>query len=252
LYRESFQTPPISRTNKWIIITTVALFFLTAALKNFGGFSLDLWLGLSLAGIKKGLIFQVLTFPLVQTGLMGTLFNCLILWFIGSELELRWGEKFYRKFLLLITLISGLCYVAISQFFLDVTFEFYPLVGLSGINYSLLVAYALIFPDRHLMFFFLFQIKAKYFCMIVGGIELYTAMFSQFGKSSWAHLIAMVVGFVLLRSFSLSSRGFNFNLSQWFSIKAWRERKASKRRQSFYVVSSEEEEKKEDRPKYWH
>jgi len=82
-----------------------------------------------------------------------------------------------------------------------------PLYGLTGVNLALFVAYAIIYSERTLVFMFLFPMKAKYFCMILAGIELYMSVFSSYSHGSLAHLISMGVGFGYLKVKSLQARG---------------------------------------------
>ncbi len=46
-------------------------------------------------------------------------------------------------------------------------------IGASGAIYGLLLAYGLSFPNRPIYLYFLFQIPAKYFVMIVGAIAFF-------------------------------------------------------------------------------
>ena len=74
-------------------------------------------------------------------------------------------------------------------------------IGASGAIYGLLLAFGYLYPDREILFSFLFPMKAKYFVMIIGAI----AFLSSFGGSGGgvshiAHLGGMVIGFLYLRS----------------------------------------------------
>ena len=76
-----------------------------------------------------------------------------------------------------------------------------PTVGASGAVFGILLAFGILFPNTQLMIIFPpIPIKAKYFVLIYGAIELYLA-FTQPGSNiaHAAHLGGMLFGFILLR-----------------------------------------------------
>jgi membrane associated rhomboid family serine protease len=236
------QVPPMTRINKFIIIVHVGLFLLHSILAMSANFSLAGILGLSAAGVKSGFVFQFLTFPFVEVSFMGVLFNSLLIWFIGAELEAKWGEKFYLQFLAVSSLSAGLVYFIISMFAGSI-FGSMPLMGLSGFTYALLLAYGIIYSERQLTFMLLFPMKAKYFCMLLAGIQLYLGIFSPAGKASWAHLTSMAIGFFFLKYRSLRSRG---------GVQQWKQEKHKKKMRSKLKLVKDDEEKADPKnPRYW-
>ena len=51
--------------------------------------------------------WRLLTYPLVATDIVGLLFSCLGLWWIGASLERSWGTKFYAAFFAAMTVITA-------------------------------------------------------------------------------------------------------------------------------------------------
>ncbi len=229
------QTPPFTKTNKFILIAALGVFLINSILGEFSGVSLVNYLGLSSNMVIKGFVTQFFTYPLMETGFMSMLFNGLLLWFIGSELEMLWGEKFYRKYILMNILVVGVVYFLVSLINSDMTYV--PLKGLTGVNFAMLVAYGLIFSERQLTFMLLFPMKAKYFCMLLAGIEVYMSLFSSYKYSAWAHLLAMVFGFTYLRYASMKSRLGNLK----------KETHKKKMKSKLKLVKDDEDE-----PKTWH
>jgi membrane associated rhomboid family serine protease len=75
-----------------------------------------------------------------------------------------------------------------------------PTVGASGAIFGLLLAFGVLFPNVNIYLYFLFPIKAKYFVIGLGLIELYSGFFGQnVGIANFAHLGGMVFGFILLK-----------------------------------------------------
>jgi len=76
-----------------------------------------------------------------------------------------------------------------------------PTIGASGAVFGILLAFGVLFPNTQLMLLFPpIPIKAKYFVLIYGGIELFLA-FSQPGSkiAHTAHLGGMLFGYILIR-----------------------------------------------------
>jgi len=197
--QQQFSAPPITKINKIILIASAACFILFSILKAVGAFNLVTILGLSTAGLMSGLIFQLLTYPLVEVSLMSFLFNSLIIWFIGSELEKQWGSKIYIRYLLINILGVGVIYTLVNLLFFYGTYAYSaPIHGLTGINFAMLIAYSLLYPDRQMSFMMIFPMKARTFCWILVGIEAYMAIFSNL-TSAWAHLLAMGISYIIIR-----------------------------------------------------
>lgn len=238
--------PPLSKANKTILIIYVGLFILGTVLQASVGLSLSSLFGLSFSGLKTGLIFQFITYPFVDLGLMNVVFNGLILWFIGSELELKWGTLFYLKFLAVAAYSCGVIYIILSLLVGDYLVA-KSLFGLTGVNLALLVAYAMIYSERMMVFMFLFPMKAKYFCLLLAGIELFMALTSSSFNAAWAHIISMAMGLIYLKYMSLKARGLGLGQI----MENHRNHRANKRRQNLHLVKDDQQKPSPDDPKYW-
>jgi membrane associated rhomboid family serine protease len=234
-----FQAPRLTLVNKYILIATGVCFLVHSILTAIGAFSLVQILGLSSSGLFSGLIYQLVTYPLIETRLMSALFNGLLIWFIGSELEGLWGRKIYLRFLLINILVVGLIYTLVNLILFKGTFAYAtPIHGLSGLSFSLLTAYAMLYPDRQMAFMMIFPMRARTFCLILAGIEAYMAIFSSI-YSSWAHLLAMGISYGIIRFQTRPLIKKVLNAS-------FHTKKQSKNH--LYVVKDEDQ----NPPKFWH
>jgi membrane associated rhomboid family serine protease len=238
MYQAHFQAPQLTKINKIILIISGLFFSTYSVLKAVGGFSLVSILGLSANGLFHGLIYQLVTYPFIETQLMSFIFNALIVWFIGSSLEAQWGEKIYLRFLLIIVVGVGLTFSLINLiFFYGTPVYFSAIQGLSGVNFALLIAYSCLYPNRQLAFMMIFPMSAKTFCWILAGIEAYLAIFSSF-KTAWAHLLAMGFSYLIIR--------FQNNLLiKTFLKNSWKSGPSKKKH--LYVVKNDDDHP----PRYW-
>jgi membrane associated rhomboid family serine protease len=146
-------------------------------------------------------VWQPVTYMFVHAGAGHVLFNMLMLWMFGVELERIWGTVYFTKFYLVSGLGAGFTQVLLgilpfefaNQFYLPVT------VGASGAIYGLLLAYALYFPHRPILMFFVFPVQAKYFVMILGGLALLFSLQGASGVAHTAHLGGLVAGYLYLK-----------------------------------------------------
>jgi len=238
--------PPLTKINKTIIFIYVGVFLLSTFIQMAGGFPLITYMGVSWKAVSSGAIWTLVSFPFVDTSLMTVIFNALILWFIGSELEAKWSKKFYIKFLAISTFGCGALYTLLGFLSGDML-SFLPLNGLTGTNLALLVAYALIYPNRQMIFMFIFPMKAKYFCLLLAGIELFMALTATATKAPFAHILAMLIGFIYLKYKSLKAQGLGMG-HIWQNHKA---HQARKKRGNLRLVKTKDERPDPEDPKYW-
>ncbi|MBU0487670.1 MAG: rhomboid family intramembrane serine protease [Bacteroidetes bacterium] len=74
------------------------------------------------------------------------------------------------------------------------------IVGASGAVFGILLAFGMTFPESKIYIYFLFPIKAKYFVIIYGAIELFAGISETPGDNvaHFAHLGGMVFGLLLI------------------------------------------------------
>jgi membrane associated rhomboid family serine protease len=136
--------------------------------------------------------WQPFTYAFLHTGVFHLFFNMLALWMFGAELEMLWGRKRYMAFLLVSGLCGALLYLVMTAFVRGA-----PLVGFSGVIYGLLMATAVLFPDRTIMPIFPpIPMKMKVFAVVFAAILLLT---SWNDVSAMAHLGGALGGWLVIR-----------------------------------------------------
>jgi len=84
-----------------------------------------------------------------------------------------------------------------------------PTVGASGAVFGVLLAFGMLFPNTQLMLLFPpIPIKAKWFVLGYGAIELWSAVLNQPGDNvaHFAHLGGMIFGFILIKYWNRTNR----------------------------------------------
>lgn len=149
-----------------------------------------------------GALCQLITYLFLHGSLLHLLFNMFTLWMFGSDVERSLGAKRFLSFYL----ITGVCAALFHLLFN--AHSAHPVLGASGAIYGVLVAFALLYPEREitlLLFFVLpVHLKAKYLAAIFMAISLVAGIQSQItgageGIAHLAHLGGGLAGLLLLR-----------------------------------------------------
>lgn len=141
------------------------------------------------------MIWQPFTYLFFHGHIWHVLINMFVLWMFGSELEMIWGKKEFLTYYFLTGVGSGIVTV---MFHLNSTV---PVVGASGAVYGILLAYALLFPNRYVFLYFLIPIKVKYFVIVIGVLAFFSSFNPGYSQvSHLTHFSGMAIGFLYLRS----------------------------------------------------
>ena len=174
---------------------------------------------------------------------MHILFNMLMLWFFGAELEQRWGTKFFLTYYFSSGIGAAILYClgvwAYALITGSQTGLIVPVIGASGAVYGLLLAQGILFGERIVYFFMLFPMKTRYFVALMGLVQLASMMTSSVSGAETAylaHLGGLVAGYITLKTKSFMDRSEQ------------RKKTKNKSRNLRLVVDNEKNDKP---PKYW-
>ncbi len=197
----SFGPGPMTPAVKLIILVNVGLYLVTLAAPG----TIIALLGMTPSAVLgQAKVWQLATYLFVHspTSIGHILFNMLAVWMFGVELERRWGTPFFAKFYLVCGVGAALCTIVVGLLPFDATSGLYysTTIGASGAVYGLLMAWALIFPHRQILFMFIFPLKARVFVLLVGAIAFLSALNASGGPvASIAHLGGLVAGWLYLQ-----------------------------------------------------
>ncbi len=195
----------LTKTVKYLLIANVGVYVLQHLLGSNQDPVLLRYFGLhpnELLG--KFRIWQLFTYMFLHSRLPDIwhlLYNMFVLWMFGCEVERALGPREFFRFYTVCGVGAGLLHVILSYLFFDPTIA---VIGASGAIYGVMVAFAVIFPERviTLLLFFVLpvQVRAKYLVMFFAGISLFLGVFgSQDGVAHFAHLGGMAIAFAYLR-----------------------------------------------------
>ena len=187
----SFGPGGITKAVKYLLLINAGVFLLELLWPS----QLIRIFGLTPELVKKGFIWQPFTYMFLHGGLFHILFNMFVLWMFGCEIERTWGTREFAKYYFITGIGAGL-FTFILSFNSDVA-----TIGASGAIFGVLVAFALMFPDRLIYLYFIIPIKAKYLVAIFAVIEFLASFkHTSDGIGHFAHLGGMVVGYVYIKA----------------------------------------------------
>jgi len=175
--------------------------------------------GLVPSGVIPGLrVWQPFTYLFLHGGLFHLLINMLMLWMFGRELELMWGKKRFLNYFFLCGVGAGILTIIVK--FVPLLWgsrpEDIPTIGASGAIFGILIANAILFPDRQIWMFPLpLMIPMRPFVAVMGAIEFFgTLGIGGDNVAHVCHLSGMLIGWLYLRRGSLLFRVRN-EISDW-------------------------------------
>lgn len=162
--------------------------------------------------------WQVITHMFMHGSLTHIFFNMFALVVFGSALERAWGSKRFLQYYMLCGIGAFFIYEAtvgyeVLQLTESIIYDGLAgrVVGASGCVYGLLLGFGMLFPNTELILLFPpIPIKAKYFVIIYGLIELSLAMSNSPGDNvaHVAHLGGMLFGFLLIKQWQKNRKKF--------------------------------------------
>jgi membrane associated rhomboid family serine protease len=215
--------PPVVKN---LLIINVLLFIATGVLSA-PPFNIDLTNILGLHYWESDLFkpWQIVTYMFMHGNIPHILFNMFAVWMFGSHLENRWGSKRFLNYYILTGLGAAFLHYLIFHFYTlpgipSIVYSYsYPLtayeyylqnsvvVGASGSLFGILLAFGVLFPNTLLYLYFAIPIKAKYFVIGFGLIELFSGISNNPGDNvaHFAHLGGMLFGLLIFGYWKLKN-----------------------------------------------
>jgi len=237
--------PPVVKN---LLIINAIMYLATIAFRTHG---IDLVgiLGLHYFTAQNFEIWQPITYMFMHGSFGHLFFNMFALWMFGAALENAWGEKRFLLYYMVCGIGAGLIQLLVTGLqihFLsqnippDVIREIYEngaqilrerqnysisewgalnlainatTVGASGSVFGLLLAFGMMYPNSVIYIYFLLPIKAKWFVIIYGALELVLGITgTNDGIAHFAHLGGMLFGFFLILHWNKGNRFFRFKM----------------------------------------
>lgn len=239
----SFQQLPTVVKN--LLIINGLCFLATYSLENIGWDIFQLF-GLHSFQSPDFKPHQLITHLFLHANFTHLFFNMFALWMFGKILENVWGEKKFLIYYMVTGIGAALIHLGVNWYEIwKIQLQLHPeaintvlteggnilsrgqnfadplvgklnllirtpTVGASGAVFGVLLAFGMLFPNALLYIYFAIPVKAKYFVIIYGIIELYSGLSNNPADNvaHFAHLGGMIFGFVLLKYWQKNSNTY--------------------------------------------
>ena len=213
-----YSMPPVVKN---LLIINLLFFLGSIVFDRVLGIRIADYLGLHIPMADNFHIFQFATYMFLHAypSISHIFFNMFALFMFGRMLETIWGSKRFLIYYFVTGIGAGIVqeltwiyelrdYIFLSpEYFLEngiakeIWLNRFVTVGASGAVFGLLLAFGMLFPDAQLMLIFPpISLKAKYFVLIYGAVELFLGVSGRMDSvAHFAHLGGMLFGFFLIR-----------------------------------------------------
>lgn len=177
---------------------------------------------------------QLITHMFMHGSFEHILFNMFALWMFGSLLENFWGAKRFLQFYLMCGLGAAILHLGVLYIEMKPAWDYLhslpretveevihnpnilvmdkainsATLGASGAIFGCLAAFGYLFPNSLIYVYFMIPIKAKWFVLIYGGIELWLGFRNSAGDSvaHFAHLGGAITGIIIVFIWNKTNR----------------------------------------------
>ena len=222
------------------------LFFLATITLDSMGFDMYRFFGLHQFQSPDFMPHQLITHLFMHGNFTHLFFNMFALWMFGKVLENVWGGKKFLIYYMITGLGAAAIHLGVSQYeIMNLQAQISsidlntilneggdilaggqnytnpimgklnllihtPTVGASGAVFGVLLAFGMLFPNALLYIYLAIPIKAKYFVILYGLLELYAGISNNPADNvaHFAHLGGMIFGFLLIKYWRKNSNTF--------------------------------------------
>ncbi|MFO7872973.1 MAG: rhomboid family intramembrane serine protease [Bacteroidales bacterium] len=224
---------------KNLLIINGLFFLATISLSTAFSVDLIRLLGLHMPGSPAFEPYQIVTHMFMHANFAHIFFNMFALWMFGTAIENLMGSRRFLTYYLITGFGAAFLHLGVSylealslrsellaagytpedlRHFIEtgsynvlsgvtestlvsyLTKYFIPTVGASGAVFGILLAFGMFFPNSYIYLFMAIPIKAKYFVIGFGALELISGLTGRTGDiAHFAHLGGMIFGYLLIR-----------------------------------------------------
>ena len=211
------------------IIIINAIMYLATVMMGGTGIDLNDLLGLHYFQSEKFHAWQFITYMFMHGNFGHIFFNMFAVWMFGTAIENIWGAKRFLNYYILTGLGAAVTHYALVYYelqpalaqindmlansaltesqLLEIAEQRTALldgpvvIGASGAVFGLLLAYGMTFPNNYVYIYFAIPIKAKYFVVLYGLLELFAGVARYQGDNvaHFAHLGGLLCGFIIIQ-----------------------------------------------------
>jgi membrane associated rhomboid family serine protease len=155
-----------------LIALTLAV-SVAGAVADQAGASVREWLVLVPGRVWQGELWRLLSWVFVEIHPLSLIFGCLVLWMFGGELNNAWGPRRFIRLYVGFAVSAGILTCLIARLAWP-TLLAVPYATMWPIMETLLIAWAVLYPHRQILFYFVLPVGGRALIWLtVGGTVLF-------------------------------------------------------------------------------
>jgi membrane associated rhomboid family serine protease len=141
--------------------------------------------------INMAQVWRLITYQFLHGDPLHIFFNMLVLYYIGQMMEGLWGTRAFLRFYLISGAAGGVVYTLLVLLGILPPF---PLVGASGAIYGLIAAYAVLYPNSTVYWFFFLPMRTMTLLFVTIVLSVIFLLAGRNAGGEAAHLTGIAVG----------------------------------------------------------
>ncbi|HWL88592.1 MAG TPA: rhomboid family intramembrane serine protease [Polyangiaceae bacterium] len=159
-----------------LLLSVVAVSSVVAAVSSHFGSRLFLLAALTPADVWHGEVWRLVTWSFVETSPLSLIFQCLSIYWFGTDLAGEWGSRRFLSLCGALVLVVGVCTCLAAQ--LDDLLMRQFVLGGWGWTCGMLVTWGLWFPHRVIRIYFVLPIRGYWFTWLTVGMTVLFAIYA--------------------------------------------------------------------------
>ena len=207
--RDSYHPPRVSTI---LIVVLIVCFVIQCMLMFYGDVGVIQQLGLTVAGLSQGKVWQLFTFQFLHSypWPLHVLFNCLGLYFFGRPVEEVFGSKKFLVLYFLSGFLGGLMQVALTVLLPKHTDTY--VIGASAGVCGMVAIFCSLYPMQQLttwVYFLPISLRARTLLIVLTCFSIFGVLIPFDNVAHGAHLGGILTGIVFVR--------WGSRISEWIS-----------------------------------
>ena len=175
-----------------VVTRSIALVLAASILATLDSGQFASWLALVPSRILRGELWRLVTWPLIESGPINVAVTCIVIYKLGGDLAVRWGDRRLLRFLVAVVLAAGIGTSVLALIFRSHVF----ILGGWALDNALMIAWARQFPHSPLRLYGLLVLRGRELVQLTVAVAV---LFAIFYGPIWSapELIACAVALML-------------------------------------------------------
>lgn len=178
----------------YLIFINILVYFVQKYFRQRGIFLDGLFALNTYSFVQKKMVWQAFTYMFLHGDFWHLIFNLLVFFWFGINVERKIGSREFLLFYLLCGTLSGVV-MGLLYYFVGI---YTYVVGASAALYAVMLAFAVLYPDSNVYLYFVLPIPSAILILAYFVLEL-VQIFTNDGIAHIGHLFGLIFGWLYMK-----------------------------------------------------